>query len=216
MLPTKSGVVNLSYGVRGHLWKAGYHTGTDFDASIGTPLYATKGGVVIFKGLSGGWGQAYGYHVIISSYHNGRFVRHMYAHMHSFAVNVGERVKAGQYIGLSGNSGNTTGPHLHYEERHHPFGYYDNQAPVLLTYQPRPIIHVSKVQPGKTNNDVRKLKRRMNKYFPKRRALWGPVFSKALRRRYAEYQRNLGYSDSAADGRPGWKSLRKLGFDVRK
>lgn len=213
MYPTKSKVVNASFGVPGN-WQAGYHTGVDFDASVGTSLYATKGGVVVFAGYSGGWGTAYGNHIIVSSYYNGRFVRHMYAHMSSFAVRAGTRVKDGQYLGRSGDTGRTTGPHLHYEERHSPFGYYNHHKPVLLGYRPRPTISVSKVQPGKTNLHVSKLKRRMNQYFPKKKKIWGPHFNDELRERYAEYQRNLGYTGTAANGRPGRSSLYKLGFRV--
>lgn len=216
MLPIKNGKVRVPYGVRGSYWAAGYHTGTDFIADVGTPVVATKGGVVVFSGYSGGWGQAYGYHVIISSYHNGRMIRHMYAHLSSRAVNYGQRVKAGQRIGNSGNTGNTTGPHLHYEERWRNYGYYDNKAPVLLSYQPAPVISLSKVQPGKTNLHVAKLKRRLNKYFPKKPKIWGPRFNRKLRERYAEYQRNLGYKGTDANGRPGRESLRKLGFRVVK
>src|SRR5690349_13459380 len=180
MLPTKSGKVNVPYGVRGSYWAAGYHTGTDFDASIGTPIYATKGGVVVFSGYHGGWGASYGYHVIISSYHEGRIVRHMYAHLYERKVSYGQRVKDGQLIGLSGNSGNTTGPHLHYEERWRDFGYYDNKAPILLDYQPAPVISVSKAQPGKNNLHVLRLKKRMNRYFPKKKPLKGTYFGKEL------------------------------------
>jgi len=215
MLPIKNGKITTPYGVRGSHWAAGYHTGTDFAANVGTQIRATKGGAVVFSGYSGGWGQAYGYHVIISSYHNGKMIRHMYAHLSSRKVVAGQRVKAGDVIGLSGNTGNTTGPHLHYEERHTNYDYYDNQRPVLLDYQPKPIIHLSKVQPGKVNLDVAKLKRRMNKYFPKKPKIWGPRFNRKLRDRYKEYQRNLGYTGAQADGRPGRESLRKLGFDVR-
>lgn len=215
MLPIKNGTVRVPYGVRGSLWAAGYHTGTDFIANIGTPLHATKPGVVVFAGYHGGWGAAYGYHIVISSWHNGRLIRHMYAHMSHLAVGLGERVKGGQYIGQSGNSGHTTGPHLHYEERWAPFGYYDNKAPVLLDWSPKPVIHVSRVQPGKTNRDVARLKRRMNKYFPKKKKIWGPRFTKELQDRYSEFQRNLGYEGPAANGKPGRTSLEKLGFRVK-
>lgn len=214
MFPTKSKVINLSYGVRGTHWAAGYHTGTDFDASTGTSLYATKGGVVRFAGYSGGEGTAYGNHIIITSYYNGKFVRHLYAHMSSFAVKSGQRVKDGQYLGRSGNTGNTTGPHLHYEERHSPFGYYDSQRPVLLAYQPKPVVSLSKLKPGKTNTHVSRLKAALNKEFPMKSKLVGPFFSKALKDRYAEYQTRLGYDGKAANGLPGRSSLEKLGFRV--
>ena len=130
------------------------------------------------------------------------------------AARARQRVAAGELIGYSGNSGNTTGPHLHYEERWKNYGYYDNKAPILLDYQPPKPISLSKVQPGKTNRHVARLKRRMNKYFPKKKPIWGPRFNKKLRDRYAEYQRNLGYSGTDANGRPGRESLQKLGFKV--
>lgn len=219
MYPTKSKVIHLSYGVRGTWWAAGYHTGTDFDADVGTAIYATKGGTVEFVGLYNGWGQAYGTHIVIRSEHEGRTVKHMYAHLSYTHVRAGAQVKAGEFIGKSGNTGNTSGPHLHYEERKSPFGYWDSQRPVLLGYEPaepKPVISVSKVQPGKTNLHVAKLKRRMNKYFPKKKPIWGPFFTKELRARYTEYQKNLGYKGTEANGRPGRTSLEKLGFRVTK
>lgn len=218
MLPAKDVRISAPYGIRGP-WAAGYHTGTDFACDVGTPIHATKGGTVVFAGYHNGWGAAYGNHVIVNSVYNGKVVRHMYAHLSTFAVKSGQQIKDGQTIGRSGNTGNTSGPHCHYEERHYPFGYYDNQKPVLLAYKPadpRVFIRVSKAQPGKTNKHVRRLKRRMNKYFPKKKPLWGPFFTKELRERYAEYQRHLGYKGINANGRPGVESLKKLGFRVGK
>jgi len=215
MYPTKSRVVNCGFGVRGP-WAAGYHTGIDYDANIGTPVYATKGGRVIVAGMYDWYGSEYGYHIVISSQHNGRTVQHIYAHLSDFDVRVGAEVKAGQQIGNSGNSGRTTGPHLHYEERHAPFGYHDHHRPELIYYVPdtRPIIHLSRVQPGKKNEDILKLKKRLNKFFPNRRRLYGKRWTKALRKRYSGYQKYLGFSGTAANGIPGKISLEKLGFKV--
>lgn len=217
MKPTKSGIVHLAYGVRGSLWTAGYHPGTDFEANYEN-IYATKGGRVVFAGYHNGWGADYGNHIIIEAFYMGRTVRAAYCHMSRFATGLGfgDIIKDGQYLGVSGATGHVTGPHLHYEERRRPFGYYDNAAPILLGYQPdtRPVIHLSNLKPGKKNHDVAVLKQRLNKYFPNRRALKGNKFTIPMRLRYRGYQKNLGYKGAQANGIPGKTSLEKLGYHV--
>ncbi len=86
------------------------HNGLDFGIVVGTPIKSTMDGKVI----SAGWNdQGYGNLVIVE---NGAY-RTYYAHLSSIPVAVGDSVKAGSTIGLSGNTGNSTGPHLHYEIR---------------------------------------------------------------------------------------------------
>jgi murein DD-endopeptidase MepM/ murein hydrolase activator NlpD len=86
------------------------HTGLDFGVVVGTPVAATMDGKVI----SAGWNnQGYGNLVIVE---NGAY-RTYYAHLTSIPVTVGETVTAGSTLGLSGNTGHSTGPHLHYEIR---------------------------------------------------------------------------------------------------
>ena len=86
------------------------HNGLDFGIVVGTPIKATMDGKVI----SAGWNeQGYGNLVIVE---NGAY-RTYYAHLSSIPVAVGDTVTAGSTIGLSGNTGNSTGPHLHYEIR---------------------------------------------------------------------------------------------------
>ena len=215
--PVKYVYVTAIFGKPGG-WQAGYHTGTDYRAPVGTALYATKGGTVKHAGW-GGWGQAYGHHVVIESWHNGRKVRHMYAHMSSDAVYPGQKVKTGEFIGRSGNTGNTTGPHLHYEERVHPFGYYNHRAPQLPHYRPifrrRVTVSLSKVKYGKRNRHIRRVQRRLNRRVSAGLPItgyYGPMTKKA----YARWQYKLGYRGAAADGHAGRKSLEKLGFRVIK
>jgi len=87
------------------------HKGVDFKAKIGTPIYATSDGKVSkTKEQSVG----YGNHVIIQ--HDAEFST-MYAQMSEIKVKVGQEVKKGDIIGLVGNSGASTAPHLHYEVR---------------------------------------------------------------------------------------------------
>ncbi len=86
------------------------HNGLDFGVVVGTPVETTMDGKVI----SAGWNnQGYGNLVIVE---NGSY-RTYYAHLSSIPVSVGDSVTAGMTIGLSGNTGNSTGPHLHYEIR---------------------------------------------------------------------------------------------------
>ena len=86
------------------------HTGIDLAVVTGTPVKATMNGKVI----SAGWNtQGYGNLVIVE---NGAY-RTYYAHLSSIPVAVGDAVTAGEVIGLSGNTGHSTGPHLHYEIR---------------------------------------------------------------------------------------------------
>lgn len=86
------------------------HNGTDFAAAHGTPIYATADGVV----YSAGWGQGYGKLVKIQHAFG---IETRYAHMSKMLVKPGQRVSRGQQIGAMGNTGRSTGTHLHYEVR---------------------------------------------------------------------------------------------------
>ncbi len=86
------------------------HNGTDFAAAHGTPIYATADGVV----YSAGWGQGYGKLVKIQHAFG---LETRYAHMSKILVKAGQRVSRGQQIGAMGNTGRSTGTHLHYEVR---------------------------------------------------------------------------------------------------
>ncbi len=88
------------------------HNGLDFGVPVGTPVRSTMDGRVIYAGWND---QGYGNLVIVE---NGPY-RTYYAHLSSIPVSVGQQVSAGTVIGLSGNTGNSTGPHLHYEIRIH-------------------------------------------------------------------------------------------------
>ena len=86
------------------------HAGTDFAAPIGTPIYATADGVVSHAGWSSGYGR------LIKIRHDFG-IETRYAHLNTMDVRVGQRVSRGERIGAMGNSGRSTGPHLHYEVR---------------------------------------------------------------------------------------------------
>lgn len=86
------------------------HAGTDFAGPIGTPIYSTADGVVTHAGWSSGYGR------LIKIQHEFG-IETRYAHLNRIRVSVGERVSRGERIGDMGNSGRSTGPHLHYEVR---------------------------------------------------------------------------------------------------
>ena len=88
-----------------------FHPGLDFPASYGARVRAARGGRVVHAGWDSG---GYGYLIIIQ--HRNR-VRTYYAHLSHIGVHVGERVAAGRRIGRVGSSGESTGPHLHFEVR---------------------------------------------------------------------------------------------------
>lgn len=85
------------------------HTGLDFAAPIGTPIYATADGTVTEARFDDG---GYGYHVVIN---HGYGYQTLYAHMIRMKARRGERVVRGQVLGWVGSTGKSTGPHLHYE-----------------------------------------------------------------------------------------------------
>ncbi len=86
-----------------------FHTGLDFTAPIGTKIYSTGNGVVRLTQNSK---RGYGNHVIVD--HGYRY-KTLYAHMSKITVNPGQKIHRGDVIGYVGNSGTSTGPHLHYE-----------------------------------------------------------------------------------------------------
>ncbi|CUU69691.1 M24/M37 family peptidase [Campylobacter hyointestinalis] len=110
----KSNGISAEFGWRSHpiLNKKEFHQGVDLRADIGTPIYAPADGVIEFAGYNN---SGFGYLVIIE--HNFGF-KTRFAHMsRKDVVKEGEFVKKGDLIGYSGNTGLSTGPHLHYEIR---------------------------------------------------------------------------------------------------
>ncbi|MEV0113680.1 transglycosylase family protein [Streptomyces sp. NPDC050844] len=101
------------YRAAGGSWSKGYHTGVDFPVATGTSVKAVAGGTVV----SSGWGGSYGYEVVIR-HADGKYSQ--YGHLSALTVKAGQKVGAGQRIARSGSTGNSTGPHLHFEIRTGP------------------------------------------------------------------------------------------------
>lgn len=110
--PVKQPVISSGFGIRKHpVYRVRkFHTGIDFPKAKGTPVYATGNGVVIRKGCNSGYGN------FIEIQHKGGF-RSYYAHLSRTLVNSGDSVSITQQIACVGNTGLTTGYHLHYEIR---------------------------------------------------------------------------------------------------
>jgi murein DD-endopeptidase MepM/ murein hydrolase activator NlpD len=109
--PVADGSYSMSagYGDSGSLWSSGSHTGQDFSAPTGTPVYASADGVVSLE--TNAWAGT-----LVRIDHGGG-VETWYAHMDTVGVTDGQIVSAGNAIGTVGSRGNSTGPHLHFELR---------------------------------------------------------------------------------------------------
>ena len=108
--PVANPVIGTGYGVSGRYWSSGHHTGVDFRASTGTPVYSVGDGQVVDTGYNGAYGN------FVEVYH-GNNIYSFYAHGSSIKVSVGQIVSKGQQVLSSGATGNVTGPHLHFEIR---------------------------------------------------------------------------------------------------
>ncbi|MED7825664.1 M23 family metallopeptidase [Streptomyces chiangmaiensis] len=115
--PVKHYTLSARFNQAGGMWRS-THSGQDFAVPSGTGVLAACGGTVVKAGPNGaGDGPAYG-NAIVIRHPNGMHTQ--YAHLARIDVRVGETVARGQHIGLSGNTGNSSGPHLHFEIRTTP------------------------------------------------------------------------------------------------
>ncbi|MCK8060889.1 MULTISPECIES: M23 family metallopeptidase [unclassified Fusibacter] len=104
--PASGYIVFSRYGNR----SLGYHSGIDLSMPQGTPIYAAAGGTVVFSGNQGTYG-------LLVKIDHGDGTTTLYAHNSKLLVKNGDKVLKGQQISLSGNTGRSTGPHLHFEVR---------------------------------------------------------------------------------------------------
>jgi len=104
------GQVNSGYGSRTSPWsaKSEFHSGLDIGAPVGTPIKAPAPGTVVFAGVNAEYGQT----LIIE---HGNETKSLYGHLSKLGVAVNQKVQRGDVIALTGNTGRSSGPHLHYE-----------------------------------------------------------------------------------------------------
>jgi len=164
-----------------HKWKA--HHGTDFGAAKrGTPILAAADGRVVYSGWMGGYGR------VIKIKHKDNYLT-LYAHQSRLKAKVGQHVKKGQVIGYVGNSGRSTGPHLH-------FGLYKNGRPI------NPMRMVKFSSGGLTGrgrraflNRKRKYTKIINKIFEKNipSYVWNTVNTVSVLPSMKKYYQNRGW-----------------------
>lgn len=141
-LPASLEYISSGFGYRSDPFTGGaaFHAGLDFRGPVGAPIYAAAAGTVSFVGQRQGYGN-----VVEVSHGNGLMTR--YAHMSRTEARIGQKVDAGGEIGKIGNTGRSTGPHLHFEVR-------INDRPV----NPRPFLeatrHVQEISAGNVAHHI--------------------------------------------------------------
>lgn len=111
-LPVVDFPISAAYGIPGS-WAAGHHTGVDFATPTGTTVRSAGPGTVVLAGYAGDYGNA-----VIVRMTDGYYA--LYAHLSEISVEYNEWIETGEEIGKSGDTGNSTGPHLHFEIRTGP------------------------------------------------------------------------------------------------
>ena len=226
--PVANPRVTQGWGRPNPRYKAGRHTGIDFGMPVGTELFSIVAGVVVDTSFD----KSYGNKVVIEYTANGVKYQDWYCHLSRVQVAKGASVKAGQAVALSGNTGNSTGPHLHLETRIAPFRYGNDVAhPVLVldgivdAKAPQPqkpsvvqrVVSVAKPSVPKANkvvnlkellagqtDDVQLVQSALN---VKTTGKWDATTTTA----YKQWQESLGFKGKDADGKPGKTSLIRLG-----
>ncbi|MCX4780201.1 M23 family metallopeptidase [Streptomyces sp. NBC_01264] len=129
--PVSKYTLSATFGKGGTMWSH-KHSGQDFAVAVGTPVDAVFAGTVVKAGPNGGGdGPAYGNAIVIKHANN---TYSQYAHLSKIQVKIGEKVTKGEQIALSGNTGNSSGPHLHFEIRTTPnYGSAVNPVSFLRT-----------------------------------------------------------------------------------
>ncbi len=235
--PVKSPRVTQPWGRPNPRYSAKRHTGIDFGMPVGTPLLAICDAKVS-KVLND---KSYGLVVAIEYVVDGVKYETWYCHMSKQGATVGQAVKEGQELGLSGNTGNSTGPHLHLETRIAPFRYGNDVAcPILLDMpgvidpnapadrKPKLLGKViAAVAPAQKSSPATKAVSfaDLQKNDPEdimivQAALIDVVgvqiktngkWDTPTTQAYKKWQMSLGFKGNDADGKPGRSSLTKLG-----
>jgi murein DD-endopeptidase MepM/ murein hydrolase activator NlpD len=135
--PVPNGRISQQYKNKSERYKLGYHTGIDIAAPRGSDVLAACGGRVIYSGRLAPWGASYGTAIIVL---HRDMTRAIYAHLDKSLVSVNQAIETGQRIGKVGSTGNSTGPHLHFEVREAEYKYGDDVDPTRYIVDGEPDI----------------------------------------------------------------------------
>ena len=232
--PVKNPKVSQPWGRPNPRYSAKRHTGIDFACPVGTPLFAVAAGTI--KDVLDD--KSYGKVVVLTCKSDKGTVDIWYCHMSKPTVKKGQKVEEGAELGLSGNTGNSTGPHLHLETRVAPFRYgndvsnpfldlpgiIDPHAPserkiglwkkgvAIVTptpKKPNKVVHMSGLVFGATNDDVKVVQSALVDLCGAKIAVNG-TYDDKTKEAYKLWQHKLGYHGADADGIPGKKSMAEL------
>lgn len=227
-VPVVNPRVTQAWGRPNPRYKAGRHTGIDFGMPVGTQLNSITEGTVVDTSFD----KSYGNKVVIEYTHNGVKYQDWYCHLDKAEVAKGAEVRPGQKIALSGNTGNSTGPHLHLETRIAPFRYGNDVAHPVLELDG--IVDKGAKQPTKPTvaqkvaSVVAPKVPKANKVVNLKELLAGQAddvqlvqsalnikttgkWDAATVTAYKKWQESLGFKGKDADGKPGKTSLVRLG-----
>lgn len=228
--PVAKPKISQPWGRPNPRYAAKRHTGIDYACPVGTPVLAVANGV-IDNVLTD---KSYGNVVVLQV----DMYKIWYCHLSEPKVKIGDVVKVGQTLGLSGNTGNSTGPHLHLETRIAPFRYgndvscpfiedpaaIDKNAPadrkvpllqkvVAAVTLPKPsvtkVVNVKELLAGQ-KDDISLVQSALIDVAGTSVKVTGK-WDVATRKGYQKWQESLGFKGKDADGNPGPTSLRKLG-----
>lgn len=233
--PLKAPKISQPWGRPNPRYAAKRHTGIDYACPVGTPVLAIIDATV--KSVL--HDKAYGKVIVITYKVDGVTYDTWYCHLSIQSVKVGQKVSEGEVLGKSGNTGNSTGPHLHLETRVAPFRYGNDVAcPVLLdpkvidpnapsSRKPKGLgkvvaalkpttpkvtkeVHLKSLVLGATNDDVKVVQSALIDLLQANVKVTGK-FDKATSDAYKLWQNKLGFHGKDADGLPGKSSLSAMG-----
>ena len=157
--PVPNYKVTTPYKREGKHWKLGYHTGIDYAAPMRTNVVAAVGGRVLYAGKLSPWGASYGNAIIVL---HRDMTRAIYAHLSKILVTTNQEIKTGQRIAKVGNTGNSTGAHLHFEVRQgnnktgEGYKYGDDIDPMKYVVDGEPDITLPLIEPKPRKKVVKK------------------------------------------------------------
>lgn len=210
-----AGPIGTPYKKKGSHWALGYHTGVDYPVPVGTRVNAPSASTIIYAGRYGGWGRAYGNHIIGETIVAGVRYRWIVAHLSKIREGAGAHVAAGQLVGRSGATGNVTGPHVHFEVRKAPYRYGDDVNPaILIQHKPGSVDKMDPANygPGHVGSHITQLGQALvaKGFGDHYMSGPGPVWGEADRLNVRDFQLVQGWTGDDADGLPGGETLRRV------